>query len=574
MLLIVHFTVLEQLRWSDVLAFFRENENPPPSPSMPKYYLDHRMKRGYLHVLFRYHLNGPAPGTAHTATRHTTRNNHTTEDEAKLEITRSLVRSSMSITRHDQHHMYQTKTILSEQDESGNCPIHYLFGNVPHDNGISYSHIWAVMDLCNEIDTSSSYWLDLLRIQNCNGCTPLHFLAEQCEEEIIHEEQVFEVVRILERMNAIWMDDSTRRSSVQIHPLMIQDHEGGVALNNLCALDEWDTRLLEPFLGIVVDDHDNDNDDGANSKETFPYKYMDTFDTVFNVHNHRLPVFDVLDNFLLNKSLTLDFYSHDGENNYDYYIFANDLWPKVAVLLDAAVRSNIYCHGHDYDQDMNLSSMVLLPRRQYPIHLAACVETFPTFVLMIALMIHQHQHSPSTRIDDFDDKGRIPLHYAITMKTRNGFRLNVRSSSLAEPQQQIEEREVVQVQSDSDSEQEGDIHAGSQEMICWRSDHEPRSMVQYLLDQSPKTVLIRDDFGNGRLPLHLAIVHGRDLNYVIKPLLQLAPEAVSHSDTVTNLKPFMLAAATGSTCSTSNRSMLDVVYHLLLTDPSMLASDF
>ena len=86
-------------------------------------------------------------------------------------------------------------------------------------------------------------------------------------------------------------------------------------------------------------------------------------------------------------------------------------------------------------------------------------------------------------------------------------------------------------------------------------------MVQYILDYASDSVAVKDQ--DGRLPIHLAIANGRDLDSVVLPIIATSPSGIVAIDHCTNMKPFILAAA-------DDHAPLDAVFRLQKLEPSLL----
>lgn len=406
-------------------------------------------------------------------------------------------------------------TELSSQDVSGNCAFHFLFGNVPHDAGISPSHIRLVMDLCHEINPHI-YWIELCSIQNSNGMTPLHFLAEQCASEA---NQIIPTIisRINEGMLFATADgdgDGDEKDSCR-HPLMITDEDDDSALNFVCESEgEIDPELVGAFLGFLDEESYKESYELVFHENLFGLApvtnllgiFLETFhDALNNCYAH--------DNFITEEDELMAFQSLLGSTNIDVseikMLMERHLWPKIRILLEAAIKRNMH------HEDKTFRGEVLVP--DLPTHLAACVENMPCFVLEIACFIDP------VSSDHLDEIGNTPLHWALCHGGTND---------------KIHER-----------------------VMMWRSRGEERSIVEYLLHREPSSVSTRDKYE--RLPLHCAISNGCDFEHHIKPLLQLCPKHVWENDPKTNLKPFMLAATHGKG---------DLCFNLLIIDPSVCTS--
>jgi ankyrin repeat protein len=159
-----------------------------------------------------------------------------------------------------------------------------------------------------------------------------------------------------------------------------------------------------------------------------------------------------------------------------------------------------------------------------PVHLAASVPNFPTFILQMMVL---HDQSALLRTDEH---GRIPLHYALVASAGN------------------QEQDSGEDSDDSD-------------LVYWSTNDESRSLVQFILDNAPSSADIHD--GDGRLPIHLAIANNRDLSSVVLPIIAAYPGSISAVDPCTNLKPFLLAAS-------HDNASLDLIFRLAALEPNLI----
>jgi ankyrin repeat protein len=188
--------------------------------------------------------------------------------------------------------------------------------------------------------------------------------------------------------------------------------------------------------------------------------------------------------------------------------------PKLRVLLEAAAKSNMYHTRQTQEYDISLE----------PVHLAASVPNFPTFILQ---MMALHDQSALQRTDEH---GRIPLHYALVATPGN--------------QEQDSRKDSPRV-----------------DLAYWSANDKSRSLVQFLLDNAPSSANIHD--GDGRLPIHLAIANNRDLSSVVLPIIAAYPGSISAIDPCTNLKPFLLAAS-------HDNASLDLIFRLAALEPNLI----
>mmetsp|Transcript_6871 Transcript_6871/g.8678 ORF Transcript_6871/g.8678 Transcript_6871/m.8678 type:complete len:378 (+) Transcript_6871:444-1577(+) len=360
----------------------------------------------------------------------------------------------------------------------------------------------------------------LCSIRNHHGVTALHLLLGEsvCSYLILST-----IVSMLSEENE--SDNSTSLP----HPLLLSDNDSELPIHYACEAGSH-PDYLKLILGV-----NEDNFNYLLSKSTFHVSDVQC----------KLPVdcllcwfIDEFDEEIANF-LQLDSIEDVGFDSYTMYlnnqenieqnrfedireIVEVELWPRVQVLLQAGILSNMHIGNND-----QTSHFTILSQLHYPVHLAASVPNFPPFVLKTAQML-----TKAGSLLETNEDGRIPLHCAASVSVKP-IGLNF-CPTLNVPFIPIEHQ--------------------------WHSKHEPKSMIQYLLQQedTSASVMNRD----GRLALHLAIHSGQDYETGIKPILEAYTQALTVPDPVTMLYPFMLAALKECAC-------IDVIFHLLLVDPSL-----
>jgi len=465
----------QDLGWKEILECFLENYDTGDFA----YATIGNDKRTLLHHHFR-------------------RSDITGEDDDEIAVARLLIQASIEMRESFLFH----DSVLSIPDCYGNTPLHYLFQT-------SYAHysrmryVEMVIEMSDSVDQmrhTSFYWNELMLRQSDWGCTPLHRLAEH----VSIDDDAFTM--ILRKCN------DACNSQFLIHPLLQVDNDGELPIDFACDQVDATDRWLEPLVGFLDSD------------------YKVTYDAVFKCKCH----LNLLDIFIENHEEEVerfysdnDWWSAEERECVSFQQFLSskkrvdeidwsslrrpfeDLWPKLRVLLETAVKSNIH-HTVKMHEYANSSE---------PVHLCCSVENFPTFILQMTLL---HDQSALLRRDEH---GRVPLHYAL-----------VATSSIKEQDPLVE-------------------------LAYWGANYESRSLVQYILENAPDSVAVKDR--DGRLPIHLAIVNGRDLDSVVLPIVATSPSSIVAIDPCTNLKPFILAAA-------HDHAPLDVVFRLLTLEPSLL----
>jgi ankyrin repeat protein len=399
------------------------------------------------------------------------------EDNDEIAVARMLIKRSIDMGGSKvqlggmQEH---GDSVLAVSDYHGNTPLHSLFQ--PHLRRQSYiQYVELIIEMSARVDEkrkTSFYWNELMLQQNKGGYTPLHIMAMNTAIEYRA------VSSVLKKCNDVW------ESRCLIHPLLQRNTRGDLPIHIACVYADANEQWMEAFVGFLDSD------------------YKVTYDTVFT----RKCLLRILEKFINDHDEEFEQFWNDnnwwssGEVQYvslQQILSSNeqmddidwsslqtpfdDLLPKLRVLLEAAAKSNMY-HTHQ-KQEYEISPE--------PVHLAASVPNFPTFVLQ---MMALHDQSAFLRTDEHC---RIPLHYALVATPGN---------------------------------QEPDSGKASygQDLVYWSANDESRSLVQFLLDNAPSSADIHDR--DGRLPIHLAIANNRDLSSVVLPLIAAYPGSISAID--------------------------------------------
>ena len=439
---------------------------------------------------------------------HFSSNNITGEDDDEIAVARILIERSIDMDRGGCGEEVQHDSVLTVSDTYDKTPLHYLFET----SFRQHSHcryVELMIELSAKVDekrNTSFYWNELMLQQNSWGCTPLHMLAENISIEYDA------VSSILRKCNDAW------ESQCLIHPLLQSDNDGELPIHFACDKTDATEHWLEAFVGFLDSDYKATYDTVFTCRclyhilESFIEDHEEEFEQFYNDNKwwsaeERQCV--SLQQFLSSRE------SIDEIDGTSLRTPFDDIWPKLRVILETAVKSNMH-HTHQM-QEYAISSE--------PVHLASSVPNFPAFILQMTLL---HDQSALLRIDEY---GRIPLHYAL----------------VATPGKQ---------------EQDSREKSFCVDLAYWSGNFEWRSLVQFILDNAPSSAKVQD--GDGRLPIHLAIANNRDLDSVVLPIIAAYPSSIAAIDPCTNLKPFLLAA------SNDNASLLDVVFRLITLDPSLL----
>eukprot|EP00979_Chaetoceros_neogracilis_P012342 scaffold3244_cov247-Chaetoceros_neogracile.AAC.5 len=445
---------------------------------------------------------------------HFTNNNITGEHNDEIAVARMLIEGSIDMggsTVQLGEMQEHGDSVLTVSDRYGRTPLHDLSSSRQHSH---VRYVELIIEMSARVDEkrkTSFYWNELMLKQNKWGMTPLHLMAANTSIEYLA------VSSVLKKCNEAW------GSRCLIHPLLQRDNDGELPIHFACNQADANEQWIEAFVGFLDSD------------------YKVTYDTVFTCQCHHFTLKQFIEdhdeevaqfcwdnNWLSSEEeygslqqLCVSFQqilsSNERMDDIDWSSLRtpfDDLLPKLRVLLEAAAKSNMY-HTHQ-TQEYKISAE--------PVHLAASVPNFPTFILQMMVL---HDQSALLRTDEH---GRIPLHYALVATPCN---------------------------QGQDSRQD----SPGVDLVYWSVNDESRSLVQFLLDSAPSSANIHD--GDGRLPIHLAIANNRDLSSVVLPIIAAYPGSISAVDPCTNLKPFLLAAS-------HDNASLDLIFRLAALEPNLI----
>ena len=193
---------------------------------------------------------------------------------------------------------------------------------------------------------------------------------------------------------------------------------------------------------------------------------------------------------------------------------ADALWSRTEVMVEAIV----YGSHKDYEPSTLL-------------HWAASIQSFPAVILRMACMRFEG-HRRTALLLSSDELGKTLLHHA------------------ADP-----------ICWDDPDSSVYDLRSGEYlELSRWESDEEKRTPVEYLIQECPKALYMRDK--DGALPLHAALMGKRTRMKDIEAMLEAAPTTLAQRDGQ-GLLPFMIAASRGD-------HHLEQAFKLLLLNPELI----
>jgi ankyrin repeat protein len=438
----------------------------------------------------------------------------TGEDNDEIAVARMLIERSIDMggsTVQLGEVQEHGDSVLTVTDIFDRTPLHTLFEILPFRQHI-YLHIRYVeliIEMIARVDEkrkTSFYWNELMLQQNTWGGTPLHTMAENTAIEYLA------VSSVLKRCNDAW------ESQFLKHPLLARNNDGDLPIHFACYETDANEQWIEAFVGFLDSDYKVTYDTVFSHKclllilESFIEDHDEEFEQFWNDNNWWSS--EEMQCESLQQFLSFNERMDDIDWSSLRTPFDDLLLPKLRVLLEAAAKSNMYHTHQTQEYEISLE----------PVHLAASVPNFPTFVLQMMVL---HDRSALLRTDEH---GRIPLHYALVATPGN-------------------------------QEQDSRKDSYDADLVYWGANFESRSLVQFILDNAPSSANIHD--GDGRLPIHLAIANNRDLSSVVLPIITAYPGSVFAIDPCTNLKPFSLAAS-------HDNASLDLIFHLALLEPNLI----
>lgn len=418
------------------------------------------------------------------------------------------------------------ENILNVKDSNGNTPLHLICGNVSG-QFIPASFLYLILDHyhCRGYCISLR---NLLIAKNSHGLTPLHILFDSLGYSSTLLKYVMSLIQKEGELSGLITDYYLQAGEALDfkdgkHPMLLADNDGDLPIHYFCS-HWWD----EPERLRAILDCDGFMS-RLNQKSlfcigydsilpvmhifySFATEYEDILDYWSNLvefgDEPRFPVDDFL-NFMLNCDEEELIWDTGVDTGMIMCLIKTSLWPRLEILIKCASQNN------------NAMS---------PIHLASAIPSFPSSVLKAA---HLATSEPQFLVHD--KCGSIPLHIAASSKPRD---LLTCTRAKRIIRVSPKKREAADANS------------------LWQSKGEPRSLIQYLVDQEPKAVQITDS--DGRLPIHLGIKTNLNFASSIKPLVDIYPLGLSTADPITRLYPFMLAAV---------HENLDTTFELLIANP-------
>lgn len=426
----------------------------------------------------------------------------------------------------------EKKSVLLMKDISWNTPLHNLWDNLG--DTVPSALLQLILESCGNGFVTIQ---DLLSVQNGHGMTVLHLLSGDAGCSIA----IFKA--IIYPLSLSTIDDE----KYKMHPVLCGDEDGELPFHFACyvGLEPEKMKLLLNGQNQQVENTLKEETSSVYGKCTPYCKAM--LQSLFCASKENMVPLDALFYWFVQEHqeeihCNISYPSPqqvDFENlipyilNYDQNFndgvllekIANELWPRIRVVLEFVVELVTDWFHEDGTEEFS------------PLHLAAAVPTFPSAVLKTAALVSLHNADESFYLakERVTGSNYIPLHIAASTK----------------PIEMYSYCKSAECHREMDIEDMADL-------TVWQSSREPRSMIQYMLEQEKSSASVVDQ--NGRLPLHIAIENGLEYYANVKPLVEVYVDGLVKRHPRYGLFPFMLAAAFNE---------IDAIYGLLLKDPSV-----
>lgn len=213
-----------------------------------------------------------------------------------------------------------------------------------------------------------------------------------------------------------------------------------------------------------------------------------------------------------------------------------EAWNKTELLLRAAYHGSLQASTAVRGEAPTWTTAGVRNTVFRAVHAASAVDC-PRQVVKIATKVYPAQ------LDEVDEEGRIPLTIAAVTPA-----WKMRDLS--------DEGYILEDRIHGDESQYDDMDNAEQ---VGPNQLYP-SVIEILVTAAPETAQFRD--ADGRIPLQLAISHGKKWTTGVRALLEAYPDAIMLHDPMTNLLPFMLAG-------TVKKGGCTTIFQLLKSNPSL-----
>ncbi|KAL3786189.1 hypothetical protein HJC23_001265 [Cyclotella cryptica] len=512
------------------------------------------------------------------------------------------------------------ESVLTMTDALGGTPLHLTVTRLAPEGVIR-----LFLDKCRGLEKDAMQQEHsrrptlnaLLSAQNRHGCTPLHSLSVDFNDEVLR--------LILDRFekDTIINNDQSRNldniPSLPIHPLLIPNRYGNLPLHYASSSGESPSllsiltthpttpravlvcsaegrlpidELMIWYIECLAEEHEesedesdsngendgyNDEDDNSESSENLQREETGNEQTQHSKSNPEE---------LVSRALGSIVFSDSSERS-----SIEGIWDRIWVLIQAGANAiasaaigTTACHLSPGGPPWNPipASIIVTKYSDFPV-LALVASILVTTANMVASTTEdscEKAQLMSEALLQEDSFGLLPLHWACGDIT---YLLSSSSSS------------DTNVNHFLTSEQY--LASTCLETVRWNTPQLPCSMIQYLLHLCPESARVPTP--KGRLPLHLFLDGGyrNSLHNTcswgdVKELLKACPDALRTPDVCNHMYPFQVAAAEET--STFNEEgetnvaqtdghddaegaplkSLEVTYLLIREDPSFCCSLF
>mmetsp|Transcript_26361 Transcript_26361/g.55055 ORF Transcript_26361/g.55055 Transcript_26361/m.55055 type:complete len:678 (-) Transcript_26361:57-2090(-) len=501
----------------------------------------------------------------------------------------------------DGEKMIQHTSVLTMTDAMGESPLHSLTGAGSCHADLIEVFLAACRQPQDESSTRHSIdrrptVYDLLVIRNFHGCTPVHFLAD-CKNE--------EVLRLL-------LEKCQFHTALTdaVHPTMICDNEGDLPLHfSACngaspslmhtlttELGDVQSSLVRNSLGrLAVDDFiewymeerhdaflDEEVSEGSDSREIESDDDSDGSEAS-SASSNIVPI-KRESRACLNSTSNVGDPNHFVSRNFGFLFGMIDqeskLWDPLWVLVQAAATA-IRNSAYDCQQTTNREETQMQNGNTewLPIHAAVIATEYANFpALTVAASILRNGDRDIVGVDgpgrncfspklasllQEDSYGYLPLHWAC-----GGSITSFLPSHATRNVERGEQRNVCNSNTSTELNEANHSPLNPSTLKCkalvrWNTKDLPCSMIEYLLHCEPSAARIPTR--EGRLPLHVLVENGDSFNRVhmlrrnekgngdnafigqpwddVVAMLREYPDALGIPDETSHLYPFQVAAA-------------------------------
>eukprot|EP00804_Cyclotella_cryptica_P009982 CCRYP_015412-RA/>CCRYP_015412-RA protein AED:0.27 eAED:0.34 QI:0/0.33/0/1/0.33/0/4/0/707 len=480
------------------------------------------------------------------------------------------------------------ESVLTMTDALGATPLHLLTGEGSAHEDIVRLFLdkcrgWD-MDAMHEEHSRRPTLYALVSAQNCHGCTPLHFLSDGTNDEVLRLIlDRFEKDNIINNNQSCSLDDIP---SLPIHPLLIPDGDGDLPLHYassigaspplLSILTKYPTthraalvrnaegrlpidELIIWYKELMAEEHEESEDESDSNGENDGYNHEDDSSG---------------SNDVLQREEVGNEQTQHSESSPEELV--SRALPGANAIASASIGTTAF-HLSPGGPPWNPipASIIVTKYSDFPalVLVASILMTTANVVASNTEVPCEKAQLISKALLQEDSFGLLPLHWAC------GDIAYLLSSSSSD----------TKVYDFPNSEQH--LVSTCRETVRWNTPQLPCSMIRYLLHLCPESA--RVPTRNGRLPLHLFLDGGyrKSLDKTcswgdVTELLKACPDALRTPDVCSHMYPFQVAAAVetsifhveGERCVARTEvhdeegarlKSLEITYLLIMEDPSL-----